>query len=571
MVAQLHQFVQFREEYAASLQQEVEPIEILPELQQETLEDLFDHLSSADKINVLRNKIIPAVTLPHRTLYAAAGELAHALALGQGKHVIAAIGVGQMALAIRHKMGSRLLHHATYALRGRFPHKSAFHRVSGVQAAWFYVLAILLGGAIATLKPELIYASASLISGLFFLSVVSLRVLCLFESKPAHKNHPRIKDADLPVYSVLVPLFRETAVLNQLINALSRLSYPVAKLDIKLILEETDTAMQRAVAALDLPEHFDVIVVPAGKPQTKPRALNYALQFARGNLLTIYDAEDIPEPYQLRKAAEHFAEGPSRLACLQAELAFYNPNENWLTRQFTVEYATLFTLLLPAFVREKLPLPLGGTSNHFRVEILRAVGAWDPFNVTEDADLGIRLACMGYTTAMLDSLTYEEASLGFSNWLQQRSRWLKGFMQTWLVHSREPFRLVRELGLYGTFTVQVMTLGVFASALFHPILLFYTVYKIVTGQIFSAEPTLFMTSLIGLNLVVFTAGYGISLLAGYKALRHKQIFGWWMVLLTMPIYWFLISIAGWCALWQFMCRPHHWNKTVHGQSRFQKQ
>lgn len=570
MAAKIYQFVKSREEIAVSQQQEFEPREVLPELQQEMLEGLFDRLSPADKVDVLQNKIIPVAYFPHRTLYAAAGELARDAALAEGKRVVAAIGIGQLALATKYKMGAQLLHQATFALRGRFPNKSAFHRITTMQSVWIYGLAMIIGWAFVRMNAELFYALASLITGLFFLAVVSLRALCLLEGKPVQQKYPHILDVDLPVYSVLVPLFRETAILNQLMAALMRLSYPTTKLDIKLILEETDTAMQRAVAALFLPEHFDVIVVPAGKPQTKPRALNYALQFARGNLLTIYDAEDIPEPLQLRKAAEHFAASPKRMACLQAELTFYNPNENWLTRQFTVEYAALFKLLLPAFVREKLPLPLGGTSNHFRSSVLRAVGAWDPYNVTEDADLGIRLARMGYATAMLDSVTYEEASSGFSNWLQQRSRWLKGFLQTWLVHARTPFQLVREIGLYGAFTVHVMTLGVFGSALLHPILLFYTLFKIASGQILSDAPSLLMTSLIGLNLVVFCAGYGISLLVGSKALRRKQIFGWWKILLTMPIYWFLISIAGWCALWQFICRPHHWNKTVHGQSRFQK-
>ena len=328
--------------------------------------------------------------------------------------------------------------------------------------------------------------------------------------------------------------------------------------------------MQRAVAALELPEFFDIIVVPAGLPQTKPRALNYALQFARGQLLTIYDAEDMPEPMQLRKASAQFANSPHELACLQAELAFYNPNENWLTRQFTVEYATLFKLILPGLASQRLPVLLGGTSNHFRISILRELGAWDPFNVTEDADLGLRLARAGYGTAALDSITYEEANPVFGNWLQQRSRWLKGFLQTWLVHMRSPVLLGQEIGFDGFWAMQAMTFGLIVSALFHPFLLGHAAYVIFSGTLALQAVNLPMAILAGLNIAVLFAGYAFSIYAGYYALRRKQIKGWWFVLATMPCYWMLMSLAGWMALWQFIFNPFHWNKTTHGLSRFQK-
>ena len=228
------------------------------------------------------------------------------------------------------------------------------------------------------------------------------------------------------------------------------------------------------MARLPLPPQFEIIVVPAGRPQTKPRALNYALPFCRGELLTIYDAEDIPEPDQLRKAARRFAAAAPELACLQAQLTFFNPNENWLTRQFTAEYAMLFGRLLPVLADHRLPLPLGGTSNHFRTAVLRAVGGWDPFNVTEDADLGLRLARHGYDTGTLDSLTYEEANTRLPNWMRQRARWLKGFLATWLVHMRDPARLMREVGPAGFWVAQAVTIGVFASALLHPLCLVAT-------------------------------------------------------------------------------------------------
>jgi glycosyltransferase XagB len=379
-----------------------------------------------------------------------------------------------------------------------------------------------------------------------------------------------IADDELPVYSVLVPVFREIPVLNQLLTALKALDYPHHKLDIKLILEESDTNMVREVAGRTMPSYIEVIVVPSGKPQTKPRALNYALQFSRGSLITIYDAEDVPEPGQLRAAAEVFANAPPEMACVQARLVFYNPNENWLTRQFTIEYATLFSLVLPALAADGLPMPLGGTSNHFRTAILRNVGAWDPFNVTEDADLGFRLARAGYKTGVVDSVTYEEANARLGNWIHQRARWLKGFLQTWLVHMRDPWRSLSDLGLAGFWVLQATTIGLMVSVLFHPIILAYTIWMWAYMTPAPATENFFAIVLTGINITVFLVGYGVNLLAAHKALRKMSIAGWWGAILTIPVYWCLMFLAGWLAVWQFIWNPFHWNKTSHGLSSLQR-
>jgi cellulose synthase/poly-beta-1,6-N-acetylglucosamine synthase-like glycosyltransferase len=406
---------------------------------------------------------------------------------------------------------------------------------------------------------------------LFFLSVVALRLLCFMPPVRREREPPppQAAEAELPHYSVLVPLFRETAVLNQLMGALTRLRYPVEKLDIKLILEEEDMGMQAAVAKLPLPPQFEIIVVPAGRPQTKPRALNYALHFCRGELLTIYDAEDIPEPDQLAKAARRFAAAGPELACLQAQLTFFNPNENWLTRQFTAEYAMLFGKLLPVLADHRLPLPLGGTSNHFRTAVLRAVGGWDPFNVTEDADLGLRLARHGYETGTLDSLTYEEANTRLPNWMRQRARWLKGFLATWLVHMRDPARLMREVGPAGFWVSQAVTIGVFASVLLHPLCLLATFVLVVLHPALPEQAGLAAVAIAGVNLLVFFAGYVLAIVLTRDALRLRGLPGWRGTLATMPVYWLLMSGAAWLALWQFITAPFHWNKTEHGLSRFQ--
>jgi glycosyltransferase XagB len=543
----------------------------LPYLPRSLLPGLFARLSLADKEQVLRYKLLPVACLPHLTLYGAAGEAACLAAEEKGLHVVARILPGDFRAAIRGSLGRELLAKATDGLKRTQPALSAHRRLTGQQLVWVVMIAVWGGVFAALLRTEYFYALISLLCGIFFLSVIALKLFTILDENtaPTHKSRD-IYDEELPVYSVLVPVFRETRVLDQLVAALSQLNYPIAKLDIKIIVEESDIQMHRAISCLHLPEHFDIIIVPQGKPQTKPRALNYALQFARGQLLTIYDAEDIPEPMQLRKAAARFAAEAEALACLQAELAFYNPNENWLARQFTVEYATLFKTLLPCLARENLPLLLGGTSNHFRTSILRKVGAWDPYNMTEDADLGLRLARQGYRVSVLDSVTYEEANTELGNWTLQRARWLKGFLQTWLVHMRHPLALIKDIGWDGFWVMNAMTFGVVVSALFHPFLIAHALYILWSGELTGQAVSIEMMSLASLNLVVLFCGYSFAIYASYKALRIKKITGWWRVLMTMPVYWVLMTAAGWMAVWQFIVTPFYWNKTRHGLSSFQK-
>ena len=255
------------------------------------------------------------------------------------------------------------------------------------------------------------------------------------------------------------------------------------------------------------------------------------------------------------------------MACLQARLGFYNPNENWLTRQFTAEYAALFTVVLPTLAAYRLPLLLGGTSNHFKVRAIRHVGGWDPFNVTEDADLGIRLARFGFTSRVLDSTTYEEANTQLWNWMKQRRRWLKGFLQTWLVHNRNPVRLLREIGSAGFVVVQCMTLGIFMSALLHPILTLLALWNFMPGQLFADTRTNLGGTVPALSLLVLLTGYASAIAASAKGLKHVGLVGWTQVLATIPLYWLLISCAAWMALWDFIVTPFHWHKTRHGLSR----
>ncbi|HFQ16037.1 MAG TPA: glycosyltransferase, partial [Rhodobacteraceae bacterium] len=300
------------------------------------------------------------------------------------------------------------------------------------------------------------------------------------------------------------------------------------------------------------------------EPQTKPKALNFALCFARGSYVTIFDAEDIPAPGQLRAALEVFRDGPDNLACVQAHLGFYNGRQNWLTRQFTLEYAGLFHVQLPILSRLGLPIMLGGTSNHFRADILRKIGGWDPYNVTEDADLGIRLERLGYQCAIVDSCTGEEANSRLGNWIRQRSRWLKGWMQTYAVHMRHPAALFRDMGLRKFIAFQAMTAGMIISALTHPFFLAYLLHGLWSGQVldvidYTGGSTIL--TLAGFNLVMGYVSAGLLAARGSRRSKTEYLMA---DVLFIPVYWLLISLASYKALWQFFSRRFYWEKTEHG-------
>jgi glycosyltransferase XagB len=535
------------------------------------LEGALPRMSQHEQDMMLRHKIIPYIWLPQCVIYGAATEHGLRWARAQGFSVVGRILIEDYRSLVRRKLAPALLNVALTTLESRLPWASAKRRLSWSQILTSLATLAVLLGIVMAYGAQPLWLATSIIAALFFGLVVYLRLLCLQPLPHASGVvAPLLPDETLPNYTVLVPLFKETAVLPQLMHALSCLDYPREKLDIKIILEENDTAMHQALQAFDVPNHFDVLIVPAGKPQTKPRALNYALLFARGDLVTIYDSEDIPQPNQLKLAAAQMAASHESVACLQAALEFYNPNENWLTRQFTAEYAALFHVILPTLAAYKLPLLLGGTSNHFRMSALKAVGGWDAFNVTEDADLGIRLARFGYQTGVLHSSTFEEANVNVWNWLKQRRRWLKGFLQTWLVHNRNPLLLLKEVGPFGFCAVQCMTLGIFLSSLVHPVFLLITAWNFLPPQFFTkiGEPNGPIMAYASFMLLL--AGYFSGILLSARGLRRAQHFGWFRTLIGIPAYWLLMSVAAWLALWDFCVAPHHWHKTRHGLSRSQK-
>ncbi len=329
------------------------------------------------------------------------------------------------------------------------------------------------------------------------------------------------------------------------------------------MLEACDGDTIAAAARLGLPPRYDVIVLPDGHPRTKPRALNAALEAARGDLVVVYDAEDRPDPGQLRAAAARFARAPADLACLQARLTIDHADETWITRLFALDYAALFHGVKPGLAALGLPVPLGGTSNHFRASTLRRVGGWDAWNVTEDIDLGYRLARFGFRVEALDSDTYEEAPLTFGRWLPQRSRWLKGWMVTLVVHARQPRRLFRELGWRAGLSVAVSLCGTVLSCLLGPPLLIAVAVESWRGVLFRVETPLWWL-FVAAAAALLAAGAAAAIwpaLLGAKRMGRLDLAGW---LLTLPIYLLLVSSAAWRGLFELWRDPQSWNKTEHG-------
>jgi len=398
-----------------------------------------------------------------------------------------------------------------------------------------------------------------------FLSWASLRLFaCL--SREDRDASETIEDRELPVYSVLIPLYREAGVVSDLVASISALNYPREKLDVKLIVERDDEKTIDAVKAIVLDPCFEILYAPGLAPRTKPKALRAAMPFIRGEYVVIYDAEDRPERDQLRTALARFRAGTNDLACVQARLAIDNLYPAFLADHFRAEYAGLFDVLLPALERMgmRLPIPLGGTSNHFRVSVLREVGGWDPHNVTEDADLGVRLARFGYSTGTIQCTTWEEAPARLGAWLPQRTRWFQGWLQTYFVHMRNPLLLLRQLGWRGFFCFQILIGGSVLAALVHPIFAMLLLADSAWGSLL--VPTQSPTQWTHKTLIftTLTSGYiasGVLALTGMK--RRGTLASAW-VLLTLPVYWLLLSAAAWRAVWKLWTAPHQWEKTAHG-------
>lgn len=407
-------------------------------------------------------------------------------------------------------------------------------------------VALLLAGVVRT--PDLVH----LLFFLLFLATALTRLVAgLMQVRSPDADV--LSDEALPAYTVIAPLYREAAIAPQLIDSLCAIDYPVDRLQIILVLECDDHETRDALSALTLPACVHVLAAPPGHPRTKPRACNVALEQATGTLVTIYDAEDRPDPGQLREAAARFATAPARLACLQAPLRI-DRDRRVLPAQFALEYASQFEVLLPALAWLGAPFPLGGTSNHFRLSALRAVGGWDAWNVTEDADLGFRLAAEGYRMGVLSRPTWESAPETLRDWIPQRARWVKGYMQTFGVHSRTPPHW--RTGAAAAFAA---TLGsAIAAAFLHGPLTAWVLMASVIGVVHDGAPWVRPADA---TLLLF--GWASAAFAGAVGLRRAGQPVRARDLLFMPLYWPLHSLAAIHALIQLLDRPFHWDKTPH--------
>jgi cellulose synthase/poly-beta-1,6-N-acetylglucosamine synthase-like glycosyltransferase len=373
-----------------------------------------------------------------------------------------------------------------------------------------------------------------------------------------------VPDEELPRYSVLVPAFHEPTIIERVVRELALLDYPRDKIDIKLLLEADDDATIAAAqrALHDAVLLIDLVLVPAAEPRTKPKACNFGLEFASGEFVTIYDAEDIPEPLQLRRAVVAFRALGPEVACVQAKLSYHNDRQNLLTRWFTSEYNQWFGFTLPGLMAARAPIPLGGTSNHLRTDILRTLGGWDPFNVTEDADLGIRLWRQGYATAILDSVTLEEANSDPINWVRQRSRWYKGYLQTFLVHTRQPRRLLSEVGWIGIARFTSVTLGPPVVSLLNLGFWLLTLMWEMGAPPFIR--TIFPAVIFYPAITSLVLGNASIIYCGLIAARVDKKPYLLVATLTIPLYWLLMSVASVKAFYQLFFQPSYWEKTAHG-------
>ena len=403
----------------------------------------------------------------------------------------------------------------------------------------------------------------------YCLASMVLKGILTFASLRRDKTPKPLNPTELPIVTIFLPVHGEASALPALISALAHLDYPTEKLDLKFLVEETDRPTREILTLLDLPSHYETIVIPKSYPQTKPKAMNYALPFARGEIVGIYDAEDAPEPDQILKAVHALAEADADTVCVQARLNHYNATETTLSRMAQAEYTLWFDMLLTGLSRLRLPIPLGGTSLFIKTDALRSIDGWDPYNVTEDADLGLRLARRGWRAEIIDSTTWEEPPVEWKQWKGQRSRWIKGFIVTWLVHMRSPRDLVRQLGWRNTFAINIMLLDGFVAFLLQPLFWIAIAALILTG---STPWTMLLTPSVAMATTwIFTLGQAFVLIAAFTALQRRFGFSRAIWSPGLWLYWQCATRPAYRAVREMFGKQAEWNKTEHCLSRAAKQ
>lgn len=452
--------------------------------------------------------------------------------------------------------GARPTRRRRTPLRGLAAEDSARIRLTRAQGLTLLGVLAALGLAVA-LAPMATGHAACMTLWLLFAGNAALRLAAALLPQGAGRT-PYLHPGLLPRYTVIVALYHEAGIAAQVLSAMLALRYPKTRLDIVFALEEDDAETIAALSALDLPGHVSLSLTPPGFPRTKPRALNHALMQARGDLVVVYDAEDRPDPGQLLEAARAFAAGSPRLICLQAPLRPVG-GAGFIARQFAAEYAVQFDVILPGMARLGLPFPLGGTSNHFRVEPLKKLGGWDAFNVTEDADLGVRLAAEGYESGLLRSPTGETPTGSSRAWLPQRTRWIKGYMQTLLVHTRGVKRGARVWAGLGL----GVGMSVLAALAYAPLSVMMLATLLLFGLQALGDPARAVEAPGMADLGLFVFGNAAAMYAMIVGQRRAGLKVRVRDVLSAPFYWSLQTLAAAFALWQLFVRPFHWDKTEH--------
>ena len=530
-------------------------------------------MTQAEAQQAFRHRVLPIAWEPGRISFVAAGDRAKAYAAEQELTVSAVTNERTMLRELQAGQESELTSHAVWGLKNRFPHHSLAQPFAAKQALWLVLgLAFIAFGVMWDRPTGAVIAFTAMLA--LFALAIGLKIWSLLPVKlPQPPLAMKIGDDELPIYSILVPLLRETKIADQLVLALRALDYPPAKLDIKFILESGDEASRKYFDDLRLPSHMEVLWVPKSEPQTRHKALNYALPFVRGDLVAIYDADSIPAADQLRRIAGTFSLAPKTVACLQTQLGYYNRNENWLTRQCAIEYAYLFKLLFPRLAKFGSPLLFVGVSTHYRTQLLRQVGAFDAHNVARDSGLGVRLARLGFRTALVPTLTREEAPRRLRDWMPQRVRWIKGALQTAIVNMRTPFKMWRELGARNFLLTQGLTAGAIIVALLHPFFLAWiacTAVLLILDMPPVGQLWLFLLALYGL---IASFAYMVAMACTIRAslFLGRGGLSWTATILTVSAYWLMISAATWLAVLQYFTAAQRWTKTPHGVTRLKPQ
>lgn len=471
-----------------------------------------------------------------------------------------------------HKLrGEFFVKESVFSLMRKDPESSGLITFTDPQLVFIFLF-IALSLALLTINFVNIFIFFNLFFSGFFLFAILFKLYIALKGSRyelqetvSKEEIKLVENKSLPVYTILLPVYKEDKLIRKLIWNLRSLDYPRGKLDVKLLIEEDDDKTLNAVRNLDFPANFETIVVPFHLPKTKPKACNYGLFFCKGKYLTIYDAEDVPDSDQLKKVVCLFRKLPKDYIVLQGALNYFNKNENVLTRMFTLEYSYWFDYMLPGLQSLDVPIPLGGTSNHFKLDKLRELGGWDPFNVTEDADLGLRVFEKRYKVGVVNSTTLEEANNEPFNWIRQRSRWIKGYMQTTLVHMRNPVKLVSKIGWKGFFGFNFFVSFTPITFLLYPVLLsFYVVYLVFDLQ---SVKVLFPDWVLYISIFNFIAGNTLMIYINMLAVFKRRYYELILFAMLNPLYWLMHSIAAYKGLWQLIYNPFYWEKTNHGLTK----